>query len=153
MSKIVKTSGKSSEPIIPNQAKNDVDEESRLKGSELRNPNMHADGSVNPIKAETSATDKELRKFIASILKEVNFGVFPDVQTSLAEDLSPDNDSSKKAEENVPDHDARERRSKKKTELVVNVEELTYDEESLTNIVTPSISKRLQIRKGKTVAF
>ncbi|KAI5395322.1 hypothetical protein KIW84_061786 [Lathyrus oleraceus] len=102
---------------------------------------------------ERSATDKELRKFVASILKELNSNVFPDVQTYLAKDPSPDNDSSEKAEESVPEHVAREKKSKKKDELVVNVEELTSDEEPLTNIATPSISKRLQIHKGNTVVF
>ncbi|KAI5396397.1 hypothetical protein KIW84_062562 [Lathyrus oleraceus] len=66
---------------------------------------------------------------------------------------NPNNNSSGKAEESVPEHVARERRSKKKVDLVVNVEELTSDEEPLTNIVTPSIAKRLQRRKGKTVVF
>ncbi|XP_050875650.1 uncharacterized protein LOC127079289 [Lathyrus oleraceus] len=66
---------------------------------------------------------------------------------------SPDNDSSEKTEENVPEHIAHERRCKKKAGLVINVEELTYDEEPLTNIVTPSIAKRLQRRKENTVAF
>lgn len=42
---------------------------------------------------------------------------------------------------------------KKKVDLVVNVEELTCDEEPLTNIITSSIAKRLQRRKGKTVVF
>ncbi|XP_050895226.1 uncharacterized protein LOC127101827 [Lathyrus oleraceus] len=125
--------------------KNTIGEESRLKGYELRNPSMHADDSVNPTAAERSATDKELRKFVASILKEVNSDVFPDVQTSLEKDSCPDNDLREKAEENVPDHAAHERRSKKKVELVVNVEELTSDEEPLTNIVTPSNMDKLQM--------
>lgn len=76
-------------------------------------------------------------------MKEVNSYVFPYVQTSFAKDSSPDNDSSEKAKENFPEHVARERRSKKKVELIVNVEELTSDEKPLTNIVTPSITKRL----------
>lgn len=114
---------------------------------------MHAEDPVNPTPAERSETDKELRKFVASVLKEVNFDVLPDVQTSLAKDPSPDNESREKVEENVPDHTVRERRSKKKVQLVVNVEELASDEELLTNIVTPSITKRLQRRKGKTVAL
>ncbi|KAI5440492.1 hypothetical protein KIW84_010100 [Lathyrus oleraceus] len=147
------TSGKSSEPIIPSKDKNTAEEESKLKGSELRIPSMHADDFVNPTAAERSATDKELRKFVASVLKEVNSDVFPDVQTSLEKDPSPDNDSREKVEENIPNHAAREKISKKKAELVVNVEELTSDEEPLINIVTPCIAKRLQRRKGKTVAF
>lgn len=72
---------------------------------------------------------------------------------SLAKYPSPDNNSREKAEENVPDHVARERRSKKKVELIVNVEELTFDEEPLTNIVTPNIAKRLQRCKGNTISF
>ncbi|XP_050918907.1 uncharacterized protein LOC127136390 [Lathyrus oleraceus] len=88
-----------------------------------------------------------------SRLMEVNSDVMPYVQTSLAKDPSPDNDSSEKDKENVPGHASRKRRSKKKVELVVNVEELTSNEEPLTNIVTPSIAKRLQGHKGKTVAF
>ncbi|KAI5412652.1 hypothetical protein KIW84_057338 [Lathyrus oleraceus] len=103
-------------------------------------------------KAERSATNKELRKFVAFVLKEVNSYIFPDVQTYLVKDPSPDNESSEKDEERVPEHASHER-SKKKDELVVNVEELTYDEEPLTNIVTPSIAKRLQRRKGKTFDF
>ncbi|KAI5389341.1 hypothetical protein KIW84_074838 [Lathyrus oleraceus] len=111
VSKVVKTYGKSSKPIIPSKDKNTAEEESRLKESKLRNPSMHVDNSVSSTAAERSATDKELRKFVAFVLKE------------------------------------------KKVELVVNVEELTSDEESLTNIDTPSIAKRLQRCKGKTIAF
>ncbi|XP_050875114.1 uncharacterized protein LOC127078725 [Lathyrus oleraceus] len=74
MSKNVKTYGKSSEPIIPIKDKTVVEEESRSKGSEIRNPN---------------------------------------VQTSLAKESSPDNDSSEKYEESVPEHVARERRTKR----------------------------------------
>lgn len=153
MSKVVKTFGKSSELIIPSKDKITAEEEPRLKGSELRNPSMHAGEPINPMVAETSATDKELRKFVASVLREVNYDVFPDVQTSLVKDPIPDNESREKAEENVHVHTALERRSKKKDELVVNVEELASDEEPLTNIATYNIAKRLQRRKGKTVAF
>ncbi|XP_050918380.1 uncharacterized protein LOC127135790 [Lathyrus oleraceus] len=135
MSKNVKTSNKSYEPIIPNKDKSVVEEESRSKGLELRNHSMHADNTENPTEAEKSATDKELRKFVASVLKEVNSDVLQDVQTSLAKEPSPDNDSGEKAEENVPKHVALERRK------------------PLTNIVTLSIAKRLQRRKGKTVVF
>ncbi|XP_050875031.1 uncharacterized protein LOC127078633 [Lathyrus oleraceus] len=110
VSKDVKTSGKSSELIIPNKDKNTAEEESRLKGSELINPSMHVDDPVNPMALERSETDKELRKFVASVLKEVNSDALPDVQTSLAKDPSPENESREKAEENVPDHTARERR-------------------------------------------
>ncbi|XP_050897297.1 uncharacterized protein LOC127104135 [Lathyrus oleraceus] len=129
LSKSVKTSSKSSEAIIPSKDKNDVEEESRFKGSDFRNPSMHVEGSENPTEVETSATGKELKKSVASILKEVNSDILQDVQTSLAKDPSPDNDSSEKVEENVPEHATRERRSKKKVELVVNR------------------------RKGKTIAF
>lgn len=128
VSKVVKTSGKSSEPIIPSKDKNTTKEEYGLKGFELRNLNMHANDSVNPNAAERSATDKELRKFVASVLKEVNSDVLPNVKTSLVKDPSPDNDLREKVEENVHDHAACEKRSKKKVELVVNVEELTSDE-------------------------
>lgn len=131
VSKIVKTSGKSSEPIIPSKDENIVEEESRIKGPELRNPSMHADGSENPMETERSATGKELRKFVVSILNEVNSYVLPKFQTSLEKYPIPDNDSSEKAEENVSEHAAHERRSKKKVELVINVEELTSDEEPL----------------------
>lgn len=84
VSKNVKTSGKSFEPIIPSKDKTVVEEESRSKGSEIRKPTMHADGLKNPMEAERSAIDKELRKFVTSVLKEVNSDVFSDVQTSLA---------------------------------------------------------------------
>ncbi|KAI5404133.1 hypothetical protein KIW84_051322 [Lathyrus oleraceus] len=109
--------------------------------------------SSEPILPEKSAIYKELRRFVTYILKEVNSNVFPDDQTSLAKESSPDNDSSEKVEESVPEHVAHERRSKKKDDLVVNVEELTSDKEPLTNIVTPSIAKRLQRRKGRVVVF
>ncbi|KAI5418913.1 hypothetical protein KIW84_043223 [Lathyrus oleraceus] len=165
------TSDKSSEPIIPSKDKTVVEEESRSKGSEMRNPTMHADDTENPTKEERSAIDKEFRKFVTCVLKEVNSDVSPDVQTSLAKESSPNNDSSEKAEESIPEHDALERRSKKKEDgcvpehaaherrskkkayHVVNADELTSDEEPLTNIVTPSIAKRLQICKGKAVVF
>ncbi|XP_050919322.1 uncharacterized protein LOC127136851 [Lathyrus oleraceus] len=171
VSKNVKTSDKSSEPIIPSKDKTVVEEESRSKGSEMRNPTMHADDTENPTKEERSAIDKEFRKFVTCVLKEVNSDVSPDVQTSLAKESSPNNDSSEKAEESIPEHDALERRSKKKEDgcvpehaaherrskkkayHVVNADELTSDEEPLTNIVTPSIAKRLQICKGKAVVF
>lgn len=125
MSENVKTSGNSSEPIIPSKDKTVVGEESRSKGPEIRNPSLHADDTENPMEAERSAIDKELRKFVTSVLKEVDSYVLPDVQTSLAKESSSDDDSSEKAEESV-------------------------HEEPLTNIVTPSIAKR---RKGKVVVF
>ena len=171
MSKVIKTSGKSSEPIIPNKDKNTTKEESRLKGSELRNLSMHANDSVNPTTVKRRSIDKELRKFVISVLKEANLDVFPDVQTYLEKETSPDNDSSEKVEESVPEHAAferrskkkadecvpehatHERRSKKKVDHIINVDELTSDEEPLTNIVTPGIAKRLQRRKGKAVVF
>ncbi|XP_050916458.1 uncharacterized protein LOC127131589 [Lathyrus oleraceus] len=127
MAKNVKTLSKSSEPILPSKDKTVVEEESRSKGSKIRKPSMHVDGTENPTKTKRSAIDKELR--------------------------SLDNDSSEKDEESIPQHADRERISKKKVDLVVNVEELTYDEEPLTNIVTPSVTKRLQRRKGKAVVF
>ncbi|XP_050915810.1 uncharacterized protein LOC127130897 [Lathyrus oleraceus] len=135
------------------------------------NPILHADDTENPTKEEMSAIDKELRKFVTSVLKEMNSDIFPDVQTYLAKETSPENDSSEKVEESVPGHDAlermskkkedecvpehaaQERRSKKKDDHVVNVDELTFDDEPLTNIVTPSIAKRLQRCKGKAVVF
>ncbi|KAI5410650.1 hypothetical protein KIW84_055972 [Lathyrus oleraceus] len=106
-----------------------------------------------------------------SRLLEANLDVFPDVQTYLEKETSPDNDSSekveesvlehaaferrskKKADECVPEHATHERRSKKKVDHIINVDELTFDEEPLTNIVTPGIAKRLQRRKGKAVVF
>ncbi|XP_050914775.1 uncharacterized protein LOC127129673 [Lathyrus oleraceus] len=86
-------------------------------------------------------------------------------------ETSPDNDSSEKVEESVPEHAALERRSKKKVDECifehaaherrskkkanhdVNVDELTSDKEPLTNIVTPGIAKRLQRRKRKAMVF
>ncbi|XP_050889705.1 uncharacterized protein LOC127094993 [Lathyrus oleraceus] len=112
VSKVVNTSGKSSKLIIPNKDKIIAKGESRLKRFELRNPNMHANDPVNPMIAERSATDKELRKFVASVLREVNSDIFPYVQTSLEKDPGPDNESRENAEENVPDHTGRERRRK-----------------------------------------
>ncbi|XP_050918845.1 uncharacterized protein LOC127136310 [Lathyrus oleraceus] len=171
VSKNVKTSGKSSKPIIPSEDKTIVEEGSRSKGSEMRNLTMHAGGTENQTEAERSAIDKELRKFVTSILKEVNMDVLPDVQTSLAKETSTDNDSGEKDEESVPKHAALERRSKKKADdcvpehasyerrsknkadNVVNVDELSSDEEPLTNIMTPSRAKRLQRQKGKAVVF
>ncbi|XP_050889836.1 uncharacterized protein LOC127095148 [Lathyrus oleraceus] len=117
VSKHVKTYGKSSEPIIPNKDKNTIEEESRSKWSEKRNPSMHADDTENPTDAERSETGKELRKFIASVLREVNTYVFPDVQTSLTKEPSPDNDSSEKDEESIPEHAARERRNSPSREV------------------------------------
>ncbi|KAI5444850.1 hypothetical protein KIW84_013216 [Lathyrus oleraceus] len=147
VSKNVNTSGKSfvSEPIIPGEDKTIVEERSRSKGFEIRNCTLHTGGTEDQTEAERSVVDKEL--------------------------WNPDGDSSEKDEESVPEHDALERRSKKKVDEyvpehaaherrcknifdhVVNVDELTSDEESLTNIVTPSIDKRLQRRKGKAVVF
>lgn len=153
VSKNAKTSGKPSEPIIPSKDKTVVEEESRSKGCEIKKTSMYADDTENPTEVERSVIDKELRKFVTSVLKEVNSYVFPDVQISLAKESIPDNDSSEKAKESVHEHVARERRSKKKVDLVANVEELTSDEEPLTNIVTSGIAKRLQRRKGKAVVF
>ncbi|KAI5385530.1 hypothetical protein KIW84_072217 [Lathyrus oleraceus] len=140
-------------PPSQKKATPSVSKNFKTSGSDLRNPSMHVDGSEKAMELERSATDKELGKFVASLLKEVNSDVFPDVQTSLAKDPSPDNVSSRKFEESVPEHATRERRSKKKLEVVFNVEELTSDEEPLTKIATPSIAKRLQKHKGKTVVF
>lgn len=96
-SKNIKTSGKSSEPIIPSKDKTVVEKESRSKGSEMRNLILHADDTENPTEAEKSAIDKELRKFVTFVLKEVNSDVVSYVQTSLAKETSPENDSSEKA--------------------------------------------------------
>ncbi|XP_050915141.1 uncharacterized protein LOC127130120 [Lathyrus oleraceus] len=137
----------------------------------MKNPTMHAGGTEDPTEVERSVIDKEVRKFVTSVLKEVNPDVLPDVQISLAKETSPDNDSSEKAEESVPEHAtlerrskkkadecvpkhaAHERRSKNKVDHVVNVDELTSNEEPLINIVTPSIVKRQQRPKGKAVEF
>ncbi|KAI5443962.1 hypothetical protein KIW84_012551 [Lathyrus oleraceus] len=61
--------------------------------------------------------------------------------------------SKKKVDECVPEQAAHERRSKKKDNYVVNVDDLTSDEEPLTNILAPGIAKRLLRRKGKVVMF
>ena len=105
------------------------------------------------------------------MLKEVDSNVLLDVQTSLAKETSPDGDSSEKADECVPEqaaHERRsnkkvdecfleqaahERRSKNKADVVVNLDDLTIDEEPLTNILAPGIAKRLQRRKGKAMVF
>lgn len=87
------------------------------------------------------------------MLKEVDSDVFPEVQTSLAKETSPDGDSSEKHDECVPEQVAHEIKSKKKVEYVVNVDDLTSDEKPLTNILAPRIAKRLQRRKGKDVMF
>ncbi|XP_050897235.1 uncharacterized protein LOC127104059 [Lathyrus oleraceus] len=76
-----------------------------------------------------------------------------DVQTYLAKETSTDGDFSEKDDECVPEQAAHERRSKKKVDYVINVDNLTYDEEPLTNIFDPGIAKRFQRRKGKVVMF
>lgn len=119
VSKNVKTSGKSSEPIIPSDDKTVVEEGSRSKRSEMRNPIMHVGGTENQAEAEMSAIDKELRKFVTFVLKEVNSDVLPDVQTCLAKETSLDNDSSEKAKQSVLEHATLERRSNKKTDECV----------------------------------
>ncbi|XP_050895506.1 uncharacterized protein LOC127102140 [Lathyrus oleraceus] len=157
------------EPIIPSKDKTVVEEGSRFKGSEMRNPTKRTGVTENQTEAGRIAIDKELRKFVTSILKEVDSHVLPDVQTSLERETSPDGNSSEKVEECVPEQAAHERRSKKKADecvpeevshgrrskkkvdFVVNIDDLTTDEEPLTNILAPGIAKKLQRRKGKAV--
>ncbi|KAI5447885.1 hypothetical protein KIW84_015364 [Lathyrus oleraceus] len=173
ISKNVKASGKSSvsKPTIPSEDKTVVEKGSRSKGSEMRNPIKHTGSAENQTEEKRSAINKELRKFVTSVLKEVNSDVFPDVRTSMAKETSPDDDSSGKAEESVceqiaherrskkkvdecvPEQVAHERRSKKKVDHVVNIDDLTSDDEPLTNIVTPGIAKRLQKIEVKVVMF
>ncbi|KAI5448534.1 hypothetical protein KIW84_015810 [Lathyrus oleraceus] len=173
VSKNVKTSGKSSvsEPTIPSEDKIIVEEGSRSKGYDMKSPTRRTGFIENKTKAERIAIDKELRKFVTSMLKEVDSDVLPDLQTSLAIETIPDGDSSekvdecvpeqvaherrsnKKADECVPEQAAHERRSKKKADYIVNVDDLTIDEEPLTNILAHGIAKRLQRRKGKVVMF
>ncbi|KAI5388604.1 hypothetical protein KIW84_074320 [Lathyrus oleraceus] len=141
------------------------------KGSDMRNPTKHTSGTENQIEAERSAIDKELQKFVTSLLKEVNSDVFPEfkhiwqkkldlmvilvkkTEESVPEHAAYERRSKKKADECVPEQAAHERRSKKKVDHVLNVDDLTYDEEPLTNIMTPSIAKKLQRRKGKVMVF
>ncbi|XP_050909942.1 uncharacterized protein LOC127123804 [Lathyrus oleraceus] len=155
ISKNVKTYGKSSisEPTIPSEDKTFIEEGSRSKGSEMRNPTKHTSVTENQSEVERIAIDKDLWKFVTSMLKEVESDVFPDVQTSLEKETCPDSDSSEKADECVPEQAAHEIRSKKKANYVINMDGLTFDKEPLTNILAPGISKRLHRRKGKVVMF
>ncbi|XP_050895148.1 uncharacterized protein LOC127101744 [Lathyrus oleraceus] len=139
MSKNFKTYGKSSEPIIPSEDKTTVEEGSRSKGFEMRNLTMHAGGTENQMEVERSSIDNELRNEKA--------------EESVPEHVALERRSKKKVDDCVPEYVSHERRSKKKVDHVVNVEELTSDEEPLTNIVTHGIAKRLQRRKGKTMVF
>ncbi|XP_050920099.1 uncharacterized protein LOC127137709 [Lathyrus oleraceus] len=109
----------------------------------MRNPTKHTSVIENHTEAERITIDKELRKFVTYVLKEVDSHVFPNVQTYLEKETSPNADSSEKVDE----------LSKKKVDYVVNVDDLTSDEEPLTKIVTLGIAKRLQRRKGKVVMF
>ncbi|XP_050920438.1 uncharacterized protein LOC127138075 [Lathyrus oleraceus] len=144
VSKNVKTSSKSfiSEPTIPSEDKTVVEEGFRSKGSKMRNPIMHTGDTENQTEAERSVVDKELQKFVTFMLKEVNSDVFPDVQTYLAKETSPDGDSSEKVEESVSEHAAHERRSKKKADECIP-EHAAHERRT----------KRLQRRKGKVVVF
>lgn len=155
VSKNVKTSSKSpvSEPTIPSEDKIVVEEGSRYKGFEMRNPTKHTGVTENQTEAERITIDKDIQKFVTFVLKEMDSDVVPDVQTSLEKEPSPDGDSSEKVDECVPEQAAHERRSKKKSNYVVNVNYLTSDEEPLTNILALGIDKRLQRRKGKVVMF
>lgn len=94
VSKNVKTSGRSFvfEPTIPSEDKTVIEQGSRSKGYEMRNPAKHTDATENQTEAERIVIFKELRKFVTSMLKEVDSDVLPDVQTSLAKETSPDGD-------------------------------------------------------------
>lgn len=50
---------------------------------------MHADYPVNTTVAERSATNKELRKFVAFVFKEVNSDVLLDVQIFFSKISKP----------------------------------------------------------------
>lgn len=81
VSKNVKTSGKSfvSEPTIPSKDKTVVEEGSRSKGYEMRNHTKHTGVTKNQTEVERISINKELHKFVTSVLKEVDSDVFPDV--------------------------------------------------------------------------
>ncbi|XP_050896528.1 uncharacterized protein LOC127103303 [Lathyrus oleraceus] len=121
VSKNFKTSGKSpvSEPRIPSEDKTVVEEGSRSRGYEMGNPIKHAGVTENQTEAKRIAIDKELRKFVTTVLKEVDSKVLPYVQTSLEKEARPDGDSSEKADECVLEKAAHERMSKKKVDECV----------------------------------
>ncbi|XP_050897098.1 uncharacterized protein LOC127103905 [Lathyrus oleraceus] len=131
VSKNVKTSGKSSvsEPTIPSEDKTVVEKGSRSRGYEMRNSTKNIGVTDNQTEAKRFPL---IRKFGKTI---------------------PDGDSSEKADECVPEQAAHERRSKKKADYVINVDELTFDEEPITNILAHGIAKILQRRKGKAMMF
>ncbi|XP_050916248.1 uncharacterized protein LOC127131364 [Lathyrus oleraceus] len=110
---------------------------------------------VAPLSMIPAPTQKKAKPYVSKNVKtsESHSDVFPDVQTSLEKETSPDGDSSEKDDECVPEQASHERRSKKKANYFINVDDLKYDEEPLTNILSTGIAKRLQRRKGKAVMF
>ncbi|XP_050919655.1 uncharacterized protein LOC127137217 [Lathyrus oleraceus] len=62
----------------------------------MRNPTKHTGVREIQTKVERISIHKDLQKFLTSMLKEVDFDVFPDVQTSLAKETNPDGESSEK---------------------------------------------------------
>lgn len=92
----------------------------------------------NQTEAEWMAIDKELQKFVTSVLKEVDSHVFLDVQTSLDKETRPDDDSSEKADECVLEQAAHERRSKKKSNECVP-EKATHERRSKKKLIMLSM--------------
>lgn len=81
--------------------------------------------------------DRKLIRFMDSVLRGVDSGVLPDVSTS--EDNKPTDGSNKKE-----DCVTKERRSKKKEDIYVNLDEIESDEELTTRTLAPSVARRLR---------
>lgn len=146
-SKNVRTSGKSSSLDFTISSKNKSPAEKGPKESRKKNPNLSSVANDVSTEGEKTNIDKQLRKFVASILKEVGSNVLPDVPTSLETENRPTGVSSRKVDGCVSEHIAHKRRTKKKGDVVVNVNGLISNEEPNAKSLAPNIANRLKRRK------
>ncbi|XP_050875077.1 uncharacterized protein LOC127078686 [Lathyrus oleraceus] len=140
--------------------------------SEKVNPNVN--------EAKKVSIDKSIRRLVATVLKETRSGDTPDVTTSLHQaehpaetipenpiggcdndsisteydkDVSPDNLVSMTVEEkqDVSGEEENPSRRKEKYIIIVNIDELNSDEETIAKNLSPDIAKRMKNRRIKAV--
>lgn len=138
VSKDVTTSSKTTSPNFTNSGKENVSTEKGAKEGRYTSESENDHDSIN--ETEKKRKDRQLRKFVDYVLRGVKSGVLPNVSTSR--DKKPTDGSNMK-----DDCVTKERRSKKKEDICVNLDDLESDEEPIARILAPSVARRLRKRK------
>ena len=86
-------------------------------------------------------------------MKGIDTDVLSDVPTSLTENVNPNGSSTERTDVGMAVQIGKERRSKKKADVIINVEDIDSDEEPIATCLAQGMVQRLEKRKRKSVVM